>query len=58
MINCACDRIIVSKFENTVHHCGAPMLDTNGIGRLAMAEVAELHGMKVIIAGFPFQINS
>ncbi|KAJ5824679.1 hypothetical protein N7447_007019 [Penicillium robsamsonii] len=43
--------IIVSKFEDTVWHSEMPMPDTNGMGRLAMAEVAKSHGIKVILTG-------
>ncbi|KAJ5802306.1 uncharacterized protein N7503_004756 [Penicillium pulvis] len=43
--------VIVSKFEDTIWHSETPLPDTNGIGRLAMAEVAKSHGMKVILTG-------
>ncbi|CAI7660554.1 unnamed protein product [Penicillium glandicola] len=36
--------VFVSKFEDTVWHSETPMPDTNGIGRLAMAQVAKSHG--------------
>ncbi|KAJ5774430.1 hypothetical protein N7457_009326 [Penicillium paradoxum] len=43
--------VIVSKFEDAVWHSELPVADTNGIGRLAMAEVAKSHGIKVILTG-------
>ncbi|KAJ5964889.1 uncharacterized protein N7479_004765 [Penicillium vulpinum] len=43
--------VIVSKFEDTVWHSEMPIPDTNGMGRLAMAEVAKSHGIKVILTG-------
>lgn len=43
--------VIVSKLEDTVWHSETPMPDTNGIGRLAMAEVANSQGIKVILTG-------
>ncbi|KAF9888775.1 hypothetical protein FE257_008351 [Aspergillus nanangensis] len=45
------EETIVEKFEDTIWHSETPMPDVNGIGRLAMAEVAKSHGMKVILTG-------
>jgi asparagine synthase (glutamine-hydrolysing) len=42
-------------FADTVWHSETPMPDTNGMGRLAMAEVAKSHGIKVILTGFSSQ---
>jgi asparagine synthase (glutamine-hydrolysing) len=43
--------VMASKFEDTVWHSEIPMPDTNGMGRLAMAEVARSHGIKVVFTG-------
>ncbi|KAJ5161820.1 hypothetical protein N7492_007212 [Penicillium capsulatum] len=43
--------VIAAKFEDTVWHSEFTMPDTNGIGKLAMAEVAHSHGSKVILTG-------
>jgi asparagine synthase (glutamine-hydrolysing) len=45
------EEVIVSKFADTVWHSEMPMPDTNGMGRLAMAEVAKSHGIKVVLTG-------
>jgi asparagine synthase (glutamine-hydrolysing) len=43
-------------FADTVWHSETPMPDTNGMGRLAMAEVAKSHGIKVILTGSSSQM--
>ncbi|KAJ5750334.1 hypothetical protein N7533_007362 [Penicillium manginii] len=45
------EETIVSKFEDTIWHSEVPLPDTNGIGRLAMAEAAKSQGIKVILTG-------
>lgn len=45
------EETIASKFEDTIWHSEVPLPDTNGIGRLAMAEAAKSHGIKVILTG-------
>lgn len=48
------EEAIVSRFEDTIWHSEVPLPDTNGIGRLAMAEVAKSQGIKVILTGLFF----
>jgi hypothetical protein len=50
------EETIVSKFEDTIWHSEVPLPDTNGIGRLAMAEAAKSQGIKVILTGLSFSI--
>ncbi|KAJ6091736.1 hypothetical protein N7467_003705 [Penicillium canescens] len=45
------EETFASMFADTVWHSETPMPDTNGMGRLAMAEVAKSHGIKVILTG-------
>ncbi|KAL5359154.1 hypothetical protein BJX96DRAFT_147878 [Aspergillus floccosus] len=42
---------VVARFEDLVWHSEIPLPDINGIGRLAMAETAKAHGIKVILTG-------
>ncbi|KAI9926063.1 hypothetical protein ASPWEDRAFT_106759 [Aspergillus wentii DTO 134E9] len=42
---------IASRFEDVVWHSEAPFADTNGTGKLAMAEMVHSHGIKVVITG-------
>lgn len=42
---------MVARFEDLVWHSEIPLPDINGIGRLAMAETAKAHGIKVILTG-------
>lgn len=49
------EEIIAQRFEDTVWYSEAFAADTNGMGKLAMAEVAHDAGFKVVITGrFPF----
>lgn len=48
--------LIVSRFEDAIWHSEVPLPDTNGIGRLAMAEEANSHGIKVILTGLSLYI--
>lgn len=52
------EELIVSRFEDAIWHSEVPLPDTNGIGRLAMAEEAKSHGIKVILTGLSLSIIS
>ncbi|KAL3473504.1 hypothetical protein BJX99DRAFT_197526 [Aspergillus californicus] len=42
---------IASRFEDTVWYTEAPIPDVNGMGRIAVGELAHSHGKKVILTG-------
>lgn len=42
---------MASRFEDVVWFSETPLPDVNGMGRLAMAEQAHAHGLKVILTG-------
>lgn len=42
---------ISSRFEDTVWFTETPIPDVNGMGRVAVGELAHSHGKKVILTG-------
>jgi hypothetical protein len=42
---------IAVRFEDTVWYTEAPIPDVNGMGRVAVGELAHSHGKKVILTG-------
>ncbi|KAL3460614.1 hypothetical protein BJX64DRAFT_178756 [Aspergillus heterothallicus] len=42
---------IAARFEDTVWYTEAPIPDVNGMGRIAVGELAHSHGKKVILTG-------
>ncbi|KAL4904609.1 hypothetical protein BDW74DRAFT_178703 [Aspergillus multicolor] len=42
---------LASRFEDTVWYTEAPIPDVNGMGRVAVGELAHSHGKKVILTG-------
>ncbi|RDW72559.1 asparagine synthetase B family protein [Aspergillus mulundensis] len=42
---------LASRFENAVWYTEAPIPDVNGMGRVAVGELAHSHGKKVILTG-------
>lgn len=48
------DEMIAKRFEDTIWYSEAFTADTNGMGKLAMAEVAHDAGFKVVITGMSY----
>ena len=42
---------LASRFEDTVWFTETPIPDVNGMGRVAVGELAHSHGKKVILTG-------
>ncbi|KAL4746690.1 hypothetical protein BDW72DRAFT_210209 [Aspergillus terricola var. indicus] len=45
------EKEIASRFEDTVWYTEAPIPDVNGMGRVAVGELAHSHGKKIILTG-------
>lgn len=45
------EEALASRLEDTVWYSETPLPDVNGMGRLAMAEMAHAKGLKVVLTG-------
>jgi asparagine synthase (glutamine-hydrolysing) len=49
---------IASRMEATIWHSEAPVPDVNGMGKLALSEVAHSKGLKVVMTGLSYSCST